>query len=434
MAENLRIYLLNTTLASIDQETTLNFTSNMSDVSETEWQKYVPGTGAWSASASAKANLFYIVCYPILLALCTIGNSLNLTVLFSEKRKTSTNCYMTAMAVGDLVYVWARLLRYNTFASRITKISYNHNASDAVYPFVYYAQKWSTCFSDWVLIAFSLERLAVVFRPLQTRWLVRPLTARCVIVGLFILAGILHAERFVTEHIRYINNGLPDAILKWLLPWTDTIDIIDTIVILGNFFGVLLIDSFLIAAIKRQENSAVGKMRSIQATKSTTQSRNSNIVLLADVGLYLFSSFPNIVYTCLLEADNYQMFYFHVTAQIAGNRICTILQLCNYSLRFFLYLMVSQKYRNDFVKVFGPLCCPAWTQEHWKSLRAFMGSWLRGKGSVTPSKLSPTLDNKSNGHPSSKKNLESSLSTATVTMEMDEMPNDSIPWATVIKT
>ncbi|XP_055348038.1 uncharacterized protein LOC129595146 isoform X2 [Paramacrobiotus metropolitanus] len=396
MAENLRIYLLNTTLASIDQETTLNFTSNMSDVSETEWQKYVPGTGAWSASASAKANLFYIVCYPILLALCTIGNSLNLTVLFSEKRKTSTNCYMTAMAVGDLVYVWARLLR--------------------------------------VLIAFSLERLAVVFRPLQTRWLVRPLTARCVIVGLFILAGILHAERFVTEHIRYINNGLPDAILKWLLPWTDTIDIIDTIVILGNFFGVLLIDSFLIAAIKRQENSAVGKMRSIQATKSTTQSRNSNIVLLADVGLYLFSSFPNIVYTCLLEADNYQMFYFHVTAQIAGNRICTILQLCNYSLRFFLYLMVSQKYRNDFVKVFGPLCCPAWTQEHWKSLRAFMGSWLRGKGSVTPSKLSPTLDNKSNGHPSSKKNLESSLSTATVTMEMDEMPNDSIPWATVIKT
>ena len=41
------------------------------------------------------------ISFPILLACCTTGNILSLVVLAQEKRKGSTNIYMTSMVVSD---------------------------------------------------------------------------------------------------------------------------------------------------------------------------------------------------------------------------------------------------------------------------------------------------------------------------------------------
>lgn len=42
-----------------------------------------------------------IVVYPILLTFCTVGNILSFVVLIREKRKGSTNIYMTSMVISD---------------------------------------------------------------------------------------------------------------------------------------------------------------------------------------------------------------------------------------------------------------------------------------------------------------------------------------------
>ncbi|XP_055348019.1 somatostatin receptor type 5-like isoform X2 [Paramacrobiotus metropolitanus] len=231
MADSVRIMLFHTTNASeldaVKETMSLNSTINQMSTGNAEyWKNHVPGTGNWSDSASASADLFYVVCYPFLLTLCTIGNGLNLIVLLREKKKTNANCFMTAMAVGDLVFMWSRLLRYNQLTSRILQISYNFEATLAVYPYIYYAQKWSQFLSDWVLIAFSLERLIAVVSPLRFMWLLRPFIARCAIVCLFVLAGVFQAERFATEYFRYNFNSLsPRNFPKWLRQWRDIIDI-----------------------------------------------------------------------------------------------------------------------------------------------------------------------------------------------------------------
>ena len=43
-----------------------------------------------------------IIGYPVLLMLCTVGNTMNLVVLGSSKRKTSTTVYLMCLAVSDL--------------------------------------------------------------------------------------------------------------------------------------------------------------------------------------------------------------------------------------------------------------------------------------------------------------------------------------------
>lgn len=58
---------------------------------------------AFSVDQIKMAYYLIWIAYPILLACCTVGNILNLIVLAKEKDKASTNCYMTAVAVSDLL-------------------------------------------------------------------------------------------------------------------------------------------------------------------------------------------------------------------------------------------------------------------------------------------------------------------------------------------
>ena len=49
-------------------------------------------------------NTLYVefVCYPILLLICTLGNVFSLMILLSDKVRTTTTVYLTAVIASDL--------------------------------------------------------------------------------------------------------------------------------------------------------------------------------------------------------------------------------------------------------------------------------------------------------------------------------------------
>ncbi|XP_055346571.1 somatostatin receptor type 2-like [Paramacrobiotus metropolitanus] len=305
--------------------------------------------------------LFYIISYPLLLTMCTVGNGLNLFLLIHPKtKKNTTNCYMTAMAIADIVFSWQAVLKYNALASQVLKHPYDESASKTIYPYMVFAKHWSMIFCDWVLVAFSVERFLAVIIPLRVKWLLRPITARIIIVALAIISGAFAAERFTMEYLRNFSTGFPE----WIIRWNEVENISGLIVVFANFSILLLLDTLLIIAIRRQERSEIGRMRA-----GCNRYHNSNMIVLADVGLYLFSSFPTVILNCLMEADFYGVYDFDPTSRLVADRICSILHQCNYSLDFYLYLIVSNKYRKDFARVFGPICCTPWARKHWDDLK-----------------------------------------------------------------
>ncbi|XP_055346553.1 uncharacterized protein LOC129594035 [Paramacrobiotus metropolitanus] len=192
--------------------------------------------------------------------------------------------------------------------------------------------------------------------PFRVKWLLRPLTARIIIVVLFVVAGVFAAERFAVEYVRTLKIGWP----QWLLHWNEVENFAGLLVAFGLFFfGILIIDIILVTAIKLQERSAMGQIRQAQKVRCNVH-QNSNIILMADAALFLFAAFPTIVLNCLIEASIHGMYHLDPHAHLVADPICDVFHQCNYALPFYLYLLISKKYREDFVMVFGPMRCTVW--------------------------------------------------------------------------
>ncbi|XP_055338919.1 uncharacterized protein LOC129588628 [Paramacrobiotus metropolitanus] len=113
-----------------------------------------------------------IVGLPVLVVVCTIGNLLNIIVMTCERPSPrtgnahmvskATKVFLLAMAISDLILMWLQVPRY--LAEYVQNIQWGENSDLALgFKNFYGAQQWwsdaSITFSDWVLIAFSIERL-----------------------------------------------------------------------------------------------------------------------------------------------------------------------------------------------------------------------------------------------------------------------------------
>ena len=90
----------NTTAYTKTEVTNTNMTSIAMNVDNTT----VDNSESYFSDAQiTSANICYYVIFPILLSLGTVGNALNLCVLWRIRNKTSTTVYLVFVAVADIV-------------------------------------------------------------------------------------------------------------------------------------------------------------------------------------------------------------------------------------------------------------------------------------------------------------------------------------------
>ncbi|XP_055344730.1 uncharacterized protein LOC129592666 [Paramacrobiotus metropolitanus] len=136
-----------------------------------------------------------------------------------------------------------------------------------------------------------------------------------------------------------------------------------------KFFGLLIINLLVIAAIRRaairrQHLLVTGKQRAAQNAGEERRSRNSNYLLLGSAGLYLFSTLPSLVYKILIIAETNHSYNFDKSAKSFATPFCQTFFSVNYSINFFLYLTVSERYRVQFIRLFAGVFCPEGLRRH----------------------------------------------------------------------
>ncbi|XP_055342531.1 uncharacterized protein LOC129591044 [Paramacrobiotus metropolitanus] len=340
--------------------------------------------------AASEADLTFVVlafCYPLLLALCTVGNGLNLLVLLLEKKKSAANCFMTAVAVADLTLLWSGVFMYIWNTSSVLHTTY---ASDLAKLQLYYsgrcyflwAQEWSIQFCDWTLIVFSLERLLAVLYPFRFRWLQAAWLSRLLIVAVFLLTGALTVFSFVIDYIRWRHDAWTDdaRLPAWVRSWRSLQGTAELTIFLCKFFGLFLINAIVIVALRRQQQTEVGRMRLERCSSAAREHRQTTLLLVGSVGLYLFAWFPSVVYTCLQLAE-------HVRAvRLLSTPVCYVFMYVNYSANCLVYALVSAKYREELRRILAPVMCPLWLRERFRSVHASLSLNPRGSvGTVTSS-------------------------------------------------
>ncbi|OQV16708.1 hypothetical protein BV898_09218 [Hypsibius exemplaris] len=296
--------------------------------------------------------------YPILLACCTIGNVLNLIVLFREKTKGSTNVYMMSVAISDLFILWLQLPYYLYNISLTIRAQVGFRKSYKDYDGVRrWGQETFMQLSDWTLIVFSLARLMAIVKPFSFRWLQTARTARIACAILLVLAGIFTIYIPIQWYCEYYRVTKTAKDPPWLTHWGAVQDQAEVAMTIFKFFALLVLNVVLVMAIRRQQTSHIGKMRAGQQSNSNRKYRNSNIILISSVLLYLVCQFPSLIVRLLTILDDiYHQYEFRKTHRHFANPFVLFALFGNYSVNFILYLMVSKKFRRQCAQLFAPCC------------------------------------------------------------------------------
>lgn len=142
------------------------------------------------------------VLMPIVIVLGIVANSINIAVLTRRSMKSSTNHYLSALAVYDVCYlalVFVIILRH-----------YGNVASSGWYNRSWPHAMWlgNTCSNTavWLTVTFTVERYIGVCHPMRGKVWCTPRRARIVIVVVCLAAAIITFPEFFEFQVTLVRR------------------------------------------------------------------------------------------------------------------------------------------------------------------------------------------------------------------------------------
>ncbi|XP_055352724.1 uncharacterized protein LOC129598718 isoform X2 [Paramacrobiotus metropolitanus] len=223
--------------------------------------------------------------------------------------------------------------------------------------------------SDWILVAFSWERLLIIISPFRFRLLQRVSTAWIIIAILCLVALPIGVFQFVSsyEYLYYVHRAddirhPTSSAPVWFNRWLKIDGEATVIVQIVTFILILMPSVCLIVFLGRQHQSTISQMRlqQLQSARSRPSLNRSDsrsetgttIILLSSSALYLATRFPTVVQSCLLYLGDV---HYDWTVELFAGAFVDIAMYAGYSFTFFTYLVTTKNFREHAFKLFTPL-------------------------------------------------------------------------------
>lgn len=146
---------------------------------------------------------------PALVAIGVTGNAVNIAVLTRRwMRSSSTNCYLTALAVHDVLYlVLVLVLSLNHYESVGTADWYVAVRIPLVRPLT------NTCSNTgvWLTLTFTVERYIGVGHPMKGKVWCTPRRAKVIVAVVCLLAALVTSPEFFDSTTAYRFDGAANA-------------------------------------------------------------------------------------------------------------------------------------------------------------------------------------------------------------------------------
>lgn len=346
---------------------------------------------------------------PCVFVIGLLGNSVSIVVLTNKRMRSSTNVYLTALAITDIFYLTMVMLlslqHYET-------VHLNYEIYWKFYGLVIWLTDGCAYISIYIAVCFTTERFIVIRYPLKGKTLCTISLAKKVIAGVSIFC-LLSTISTAFEHkagsiqklmdnngnwcnLTAVNNSktldnIPNnekldskpSIVHLLENTTTLMDSINSSIYechnvtyyvngpssLGNnetythyFFiltstifvfiplGILATFNFFLIVLVRRSKHRRGEMTNASVRRSTVRRKSSNsvsqenritVTLIAVVILFIICQLPWAIYLLVNEL----IIIDEKLRAIFGN-IFNILASINAACNFFLYCVLSDKYRR----------------------------------------------------------------------------------------
>nr|CAD7205759.1 unnamed protein product [Timema douglasi] len=303
------------------------------------------------------------VMVPFIVGVGVLGNVVTVVVLTRSRMRSSTNVYLTALAVSDLLYlllVFTLSLEYYPNFHDVT-----HHVYWQIRPFAQWLTDSASNTSIWLTVSFTVERYIAVCHPMRGKMLCTESRARKVILVVYIacfLSTVTTPFEWIicqsyngTAVIHYYMDstklGVNETYRTAFYWFTSITFILVPFTALGVFNSILI---YIVHKSRRQRY----QMTQTEQRDNSTQSQENKITvtLIAVVVLFMFCQIPTalvLFYTSFQEPlrgstkDN--------VLRGLGN-IFNFLNAVNAACNFILYCAFSDKYRRTFLTTFFGRC------------------------------------------------------------------------------
>ncbi|XP_053372696.1 nociceptin receptor-like [Mercenaria mercenaria] len=289
-----------------------------------------------------------LIIYPALCFPGIVGNILSLIVLFHKDMATSTNVYLSALAISDTVKLINDLFYFILILMKHTEAANAGMIMANLYPYAHYIFNFAVCVTAWLTVSIAVERYISVCHPTRAKSICTIPRARTISIFVFITMSIItipsamryHAV-FVTDHIYNLtcyvvqptHIGNNQVFMK---PYTWIQNSFRSIVPL---VVLIILNARIINELKRERIKG----------KSLSGRNRITLIMIIIIIVFLVCITPDAVMSMFFGFG-----YVEENSIVKGIReITDSLLAANSAFNFVLYCTMSQQFRGTFCKIFG---------------------------------------------------------------------------------
>ncbi|GBM82275.1 FMRFamide receptor [Araneus ventricosus] len=295
---------------------------------------------------------------PSIMTIGIVGNVITIVIMTRRRMRSSTNNYLAALAIFDMMYLIFTFILSLSHYSRVPDS--DHYVYWRLKPFILMLTDTCSNTSVWLTVTFTVERYIAVCHPMKGKVFCTESRAKKAIVAVFLFCFAFTIptpfEWKVIERVDQATNHTTLALdhsemgknylYKTIYYWLTVVFFIFVPFILLAIFNSFLIRSVHLSKVQRSSMTRGENSDSSQENKIT-------IMLIAVVILFFVCQLPtacHLLYSTLHENFDLKQLYL---LRGLGN-IFNFLMSLNAAGNFVLYCLLSQKYRRTFIQIFCP--------------------------------------------------------------------------------
>lgn len=288
-----------------------------------------------------------VVLYPIVITIGLTGNVLTLVVLSHRKMLTSTNVFLTALAVSDILKLMNDTLYFLVSILLRRHPHAGNNMLGYMYPFSHYVFNQVVCVSAWLTVSVAVERYLSVCHATKAKVVCSVQKARIISVIVFVvmsLVAVPSALRYTRHPVVNTDTNqtyfqvVPTDLGKnetFMKGYTWVQNLLRSIIPL---FVLVFLNSLIIHELRKER---------IKGKRLSSRNRITFMLIILIVD-FIICIFPDAILSTVFGFG-----YVDESFLIKGIREFTDLLLSvNSALNFLIYIGFSKGFRDIFNKIF----------------------------------------------------------------------------------